>query len=354
MKLRALALVLFLAPSALADSAPNRWDIAKSPQLAKEWEVHRDVMGLLALAEAEHLKPSSQEDRYLFRARAMLEEVGAATSNDVRLRFDYGVCLHQLHSYARSAEVLKDALAIAPTHTAAIGGVNAAWLVYAFANAYLENSLEERHGYEMFLTYATEGTRRLVPMLNLAETEMRLGNMSESVQGYRDVLQLAASLPRSEAIVETERLATWGLAVSLDRAGDGGAAAKAAQQAVTIDPPPISTKTYSMRAARTTTTILDETGVFFVPAYERKWYLALGETQLARGASDPRVALGHWRAVEQLWGDYVLGARGRTSGDRWLGSAEKRLEAAKKKRVELEKRVGSQKGPPELHQIFIE
>jgi tetratricopeptide (TPR) repeat protein len=388
MKFRAVLFILALAPplfqgSALADTPPSVWDRAKDPSIGKTWDVHLAVQGWFAAAdvarmearERQHLHggaPASfaiTEGPYYERAVRALENANAGTSSDVRLRFDYGLALLKLNRYVEAGTILRDALAMAPNHPMATDGMHPAWLNYSFANAYLENAEEERRGYERFLAHATEAPERLVPMLNLAEAEMHLGDLTEAARGYEATRQLAASLP-NEMSMETGILATWGLAVALDRAGDFGAAARAAESAVGMDPPPASSKdpylalsrlpaSYAVPVPDHKAIILDETSVFFVPSYERKWYLALGETVLAKRSADPRVSLFHWRAVEKFWTDYVTDSRAH-KGDRFLASAEKRLEAATKQRKDLEKRTSTLKDDEDLRVrppprgIFIE
>lgn len=376
MRLGALAFVfvLALAPMALADTPPSVWDRARDPAVGKSWDLHLLVQGYFAAADAaisaqrrSRVSDVDVAKPWFERARNVLEDAHASESSDVRLRFDYGICLQRLHENAKAFTVLADALAMAPTHPMAIGGGHPGWLTYSIVSAYLENSEEERRGYEKFLAYATESDDRLTPMLNLAEAEMHLGNLGESQRGYATVLQTAASLP-NEMSMESAILATWGLAVAQDRAGDFGAAARTAESAISMDPPPESDRdpffasshlpaSYSVMPTIAThrAIILDETNVFFVPPYERKWYLALGETALARRDADPRHQLFHWRAVEKFWNDYVTGARKHKPPDRYVATAEKRLDAATKKREELEKRVGSKAAlPSPSRQIFIE
>ena len=50
-------------------------------------------------------------------------------------------------------------------------------------------------------------------MLNLAEAEMRLGNLPEAEERYRESIALVAG-GISQGAAETTLLATWGLAVA--------------------------------------------------------------------------------------------------------------------------------------------
>jgi hypothetical protein len=78
-------------PSAHADTPPSAWDVARDPPARGRWELHVRVQQLLHGvlldgAAIEGLGPASALP--LAAARAELESAGAASSPDVRLRFD--------------------------------------------------------------------------------------------------------------------------------------------------------------------------------------------------------------------------------------------------------------------------
>jgi hypothetical protein len=83
--------------------------------------------------------------------------------------------------------------------------------------------------------------------------------------------------------------------------------------------------------------------VFFVPSYERSWYLGLGAAARARMANDPRMSLVWAQRAEAHFADYVAraNARDRTAPvkDRWKSLAEKRLAVAKSERKRIEVKV---------------
>ncbi len=146
------------------------------------------------------------------QARSMLERYGAEKSSDPRLRFDLGQVYLQLMEYAKAAKVLKSVLAEHPDHPAADDG----WVRLAFACGYMADHECEQKAYIQVLRRATDEIARATPTLNLAETEMHLGNLREAVEGYREALRIAGRVPTGE----TAPLAVWGLAVALDRSGD--------------------------------------------------------------------------------------------------------------------------------------
>lgn len=338
---------------ARADTPPSSWEIAKDPKVRSAWETHLDYERNIAADEV--IKgigkiPLVDGNLYVERARGALEDADARHSSDPRLVFDLGLCYERLGRHLDAADVLGDALARWPDHPAAEDG----WLHYAFANAHLERPAEERRAYERYLAIATEASRRLVPTLNMAEADMRAGDLAAAVDGYRAVLRDAAGLPNLPWNAQTSKLATWGLAVALDRQGDLFGAARVAKQATAMDPPPPRTRSYALAAPLNDTAIMDATSVFFVPAYERMWYLALGETELAKAETDPRRALEHWRHTEKLWGLYIAGAHGAKTPDRWLAMAERRIELVKRRRAEVEARVAKLPPLPSVRGVFID
>jgi hypothetical protein len=90
--------------------------------------------------------------------------------------------------------------------------------------------------------------------------------------------------------------------------------------------------------------------VFFVPAWERQWYLALASSAVARDARDARIGAECWGDAERRWGDYI--GRSTASGrhDPFLPIARARRDRAHAARVDAEKRAVSTKtpGPPPI------
>ena len=355
--LASLALgALTLAGAARADTPPSPWEIAKDPRARETWAVHAEYERLMTSAEAMRViarAPMDNSNGWVLKACGVLEDADARHSSDPRLVFDLGTCLedHRVARHIEAAEVLGEALRRWPDHPMA----EAAWLEYAFANARLERPLEERRAYEKFLALATEPQRRLVPMLNMAEADMRAGDLATAVAGYRGVLQDAAGLPNTDSTVQTTILAKWGLAVALDRQGDVFGAQRTAKQATEMDGPPDATGTYARQGRGfRKTVILDQESVFFVPAYERNWYLALGEAELAKAEADPRKALEHWRATEAFWTAYVAGARGAKVPDRWVDMADKHLAQTKARRADAQARVAKLPAVVQPTGVFID
>ncbi|MBX3203123.1 MAG: hypothetical protein KF894_33675 [Labilithrix sp.] len=307
--LAALALVCGLAP-ARADTPPSVWERAREPDAAEAFDLHRAVQQRLVRTAVAAVDFGERA-----RVLAMLERAGAAKSKHALLRFDLGHVLLLLKDHARAAQVLKGAVAEFPDHSA----VDQAWLRLAFACGHLGDHLCERTAYVEVLRRETEELIRATPTLNLAETHMHLGDLKEAIEGYREALRIAGRVPSRE----TAPLATWGLAVALDRSGEGLAAEKEARFALEMQ--------YSMGLPR----LLRSEDVFFVPEYEVHWYEGLGAAARAREATAPREVAGLWRQAERSFGEYVRGAEPKQ--DRWLPIAKARLAEAKAQRARAER-----------------
>jgi tetratricopeptide (TPR) repeat protein len=312
--------------SARADTPPTSWDIAKDPAARDRYALHvlvRDLVSQEAhLATARGFRLGT-----LDRARALLEDSGAATSPDVRLRFDLGEVYEALDRHESAITVLTAALRQAPDHPAA----ESAWVILAYAYAKIDKPKEERDAYEKYLARTSDDRSRATAILNLAEADMRLGHIEEAVAGYREAVQLAAALPNGFGASETGKLAVWGLVVALDRGGDPVGSAAQAKLAVQMDAGLML--------------IGHGQNVFFVPAYERLWYIALGTTVEAKAATDPHRAFEHWRHVEQLWDSYVEQAERNDPKERWLALARTHRDRAHAERVAAERRAA--KAPAE-------
>jgi tetratricopeptide (TPR) repeat protein len=266
----------------------------------------------------------------LERARGLLEDSGAATSPDVRLRFDLGQIYEALDRHQSAITVLTAALKEAPDHPAA----DAAWLVLAYAYAKLDKPKEERDAYEHYIPRSTDDRSRSTAILNIAEADMRLGHLEDAAAGYREAVQLASALPTGYDGGETGILAVWGLAVALDRAGDATGSAVQTKLALQMDPGMLLIGSLQGKGQN----------VFFVPPWERLWYLGLGSTIEAKAATDPHKAFESWRHVEQIWESYVQQSERADPNERWLPRARAHRDRARAERVTAEKRAA--KAPP--------
>lgn len=330
----AALLALALAPAAArADTPPSVWDRAREPATADTYRLHLEVQRRLTQSQAAvDFGFSSAFESMKDTVRAMLERQHADQSHDVRLRFDLGLVYLMLGKteergyYARAAEVLGETLAIAPDHPAA----EEAWSRLAEACGHIGDHACERRAYTMVLRLMTEEADRGTSTLNLAETEMHLGNLKEAIEGYREALRIASRSPSNTLAP----LALWGLAVALDRSGDKAAADREALAAL------------QMQASSGLSGLLRSSQVFFYPDYELSWYDAVGASAMARrpGVTAAEAAK-HWGAVDEAFARYVRAAERSRTPDRWLELAKLRQAAAKVERERAEKRFGKLPAP---------
>jgi tetratricopeptide (TPR) repeat protein len=345
--LAGLAIALFTRPG-WTDTPPSVWDLAKDPVERERWELHVRVERLLHPPMSDDVLPSDQrrdEELRLEAARAMLEQAEAATSPDMRLRFDLGVVYERLGNdqgrtdlYQRAVDILAPAIEAAPDHPASTLALEA--LVEAYAK--LDRPREEVTVSRRYIARLADERARAVTMMNMGEAEMRLGRLDDALGTFRSVIQMCGTLPNSSTRNSTYALTLWDLAVALDRGGDVRAGMDAAAKAKQLTWDELG----PMGIPRNVTgwdAIRDHQNVFFVPDWEREWYLALGTAAAARAEQDARAAADLWASAEEHWGTYVARAA-TTRDDRWLAVARLRHDRAHAERVHAEQRAA--KSPP--------
>ena len=175
--------LLMLARTASADTPPSVWDRARDPATADTYRVHLEVQRRLAQSPPRDFGFSGAQESQKDTVRAMLERLHADKSPDVRLRFDLGLVYLMLSNsqapiyYKRAAEVIGSALALDPEHPAAEEG----WSRLAEACGHIGDHDCERRAYGQVLRLTTEEGDRGTSTLNLAETEMHLGDRKSVV-----------------------------------------------------------------------------------------------------------------------------------------------------------------------------
>lgn len=288
-----LASILLLTgvPPAARAACPDVWESAAQPARARGAAALREAQRVYL--EAREMGTHTPSGRDLLSVvRMILEKVDAAQSSDPRVAFLYGRVLVDLEQDARALEVLRAALARAPDHPDA----GDAWFTVAIACARLGDPQSEVAAYQAQLSLETDPSTRAITLSNQAEGYMVLGDLDTAIATYRQSLDL---LPDNA-------LARWGLAVALDRSGDSHGALAEAATALTFDPD----------ARR-----LSGADVFFVPAYDRFWYLALAMSARARDAADPKTRMLWWERAALSWRQYLDAA---SPSDPWLATARSR------------------------------
>jgi hypothetical protein len=79
--------------------------------------------------------------------------------------------------------------------------------------------------------------------------------------------------------------------------------------------------------------------VFFIPEWERDWYIALSDASLARLADDARDATRLWAEAERHWDIYVERSSAAGGSDPWLAIGRLRRESARVARVAAQRRA---------------
>lgn len=327
--------------TARADTPPSFWDLARDPSARDRWALHVRVTRLLHAPDAEDLVEPGQhrdDELRLATAQTMLEDADAAHSPDVRLRFDLGIVYERLATLSRrndfqekAVEVLAPALEFAPDHPASLE----AFQVLAEAYAQLDRAQEELAAWRQYLARVTSDRARVTALMNMGEAEMRLGLLDEALATFREGLQLCETLANS-GVNKSYALTLWDLALALDRSGDPAAALTIAAKARTWSWTVLGRRETGWDAIR------DDGDVFFVPEWEREWYLALGFASAASTAADPRDATRMWAKAEKHWDTYVTSANAaRPERDRWLSIARARLSHARAARNEAGRRAAT-------------
>jgi tetratricopeptide (TPR) repeat protein len=345
----AVAWILSVGRIARADTPPSTWDIARDPAERDRWALHRRVDRLLHPPPPEDpmaLDSRQDDELRLESARILLEESDAAHSPDVRLRFDLGTIYEQLATIDKRndlqqkvVDVLAPALEEYPDGPAATDALEG--LVYAYAK--LDRPKDELATWRRYIPRVLDDRARVAPLMNMGEAEMRLGLLDDALATFYEGMSLCEALPNSGGINATYALTLWDVALVLDRNGDSPASLEMASRARAWTWTEV-TGAGAAQMARTVTgwdVIRDENDVFFVPDWEREWYLALGDAASARQASDARDAALLWQQAETHWDAYI--GRSTASGrpDPWIGMARTRQERVHTARVKAEKRASA-------------
>ena len=309
----ALFASLLVAASALGEPI-DRWDRARDPEAESRERALGEAVALLDQAAATR-RPMVRKD-LLRSARTILDALDAEHSADVRLRFALGDAVHRLDDDARTIAVLAPAVALAPEHPDATHALLSLAIAYARSN----RPADEIRAYDALLPNA--GDRRVLVLGNRAEAKLRLDDFAGAITDYELAIRLQPNHPA----------AFWGLALTLDRTGDFARALVTMKEAHDLD---------SGRLP-----YLDDDKVFFVPAYEREWYLALEQAMLGadteRHLGDRRES---WELARTHWDTFLARA---AKDERWapLARARRKQCDAAIARIDREMRRGPRRPPP--------
>ncbi len=348
-----LSLLALLAPSARADTPPNIWDLAKNQSAFEQRNQHvlveRDMDLVNELMGDPQDVAKLQTLLSLDRARTLMD--GVTGPKDVWLRYDEAWLLMKRDQWGRAIPIFEE-VAKAMDHEAFSQEV---WERLAECYVRMERTQDEIRAYDEVLERATNDLERITPLLNQGEAYMRAGDADAAVVQFRQVLRLSATQVNTNAI---DMLAQWDLAVALDRSGDGRTGLEAARTAVRMDRRYIGVVNgaavlMSVPDPRITFFVVppglyaiseENTEVYFVPKYERDWYLAMGYEARALDADSPSKSLADWRDAETHMMTYVSEATRHavetSHTDVWLDLGRKRLDEIRKRRGDAQQRAG--------------
>lgn len=260
-----LVVALALVPAAARADA-SIWEKAKvktKPGQLSADEVHRQF------AELYHRALVTRVDHPLFGGQALAMFQGAydvlvrndaSKSTDPRLRYDLGLVLAKLRRWAEATVVLEGALVFDKDHPFAEDGA----FELAICYSHLGKHDDEERAYMVALTVTDRRTHKAIIYSNLAESRMAQGKLVEGIDAAETALDLEPDLAS----------ARLNLAILEDRNGNPAGALESARHALEMDPDG---------------EYLFGDGVFFEPAYERQWYIALRHLALAdRSMGDER------------------------------------------------------------------
>lgn len=300
--------------AARAETPPSVWEVARDPAEAGRWDLHVRVERLLQGS----FRMRGESELRLEAARVMLEDAEAARSADVRLRFDLGIVYEELDLHRRAIDVLQPAIESAPDHPSALRALAA--LAYAYAK--LGDAPHELEIWRAYIPRLVSEGARATEMMNMGEAEMRLGRIDDALETFTEVLRMCGELPNSSSVSTTYVLTLWDMAVALDRSGDPRGALGMTRKALA----------WNGRGSDRLITGWDaikEPGIaFFVPEWERDWYLALGSTGMALGAPDALEAARLKAEAARYRGTYVKRASAAGTKDPWLSVARRRANEA--------------------------
>jgi tetratricopeptide (TPR) repeat protein len=248
-------------------------------------------------------------DMYLARAAELLEKAGAATARDLFLRYRLA-SVYAMRQKPEKAIMLLEAIVRADP-PAPLRALVCAELAVEYAR--IGRVEDEIDAYGESLRVQPLAPERSRLFANRAEAYMLLGDITGAVAGYRAALAL---LSNDDLMFGSGPTTLWGLAVALDRSGDLDSGLDAVRLA----------RTYDSQDKK-----INGPDWFYVPAYDRHWYEALGHWQVARKAEVvTAVRADAYGSAVASWEDYVASA---ASGDQWLPLARVRLKQCEKDRA---------------------
>jgi hypothetical protein len=267
----AFVTVALMPSAAFAESGPTCWERARDEHARSDAQLHRDVG--VQIERATRARGSRADEVARARAEAALRRAavllearlaGAAASSV--LAFDLAAVYHELHEHVQCAALLERELAKQPDAPWSGNG----WYMLSISYAMQNLSGAERRTHERAMPHIVDAQTRQGMLSNWAEAELRDGALVDAIARFRLSIDIALRLQPGGAGDTSAVLARYGLAVALDRSGDESGAQREAALAVAAD--------------ADLATLFNDANVFFVPEYERFWYLGVALQAKARAS----------------------------------------------------------------------
>jgi tetratricopeptide (TPR) repeat protein len=338
---------------AAADTPPSIWDKARDVGSGDRWRLHVRIERMLSAPVPDDMLPGEvrrERELRIEAARALLEQADAAHDVGSLLRFDLGEADEQLATVTQRDDLYEEAVAIldaALQEDPDAPGATRALESLADAYAHLGRAAVELPAWRRYVARLWDDPDRAGALMNMGEAEQRLGLLTDALTTFRTTLDICRSLGGSSSVNSTYALALWDMAITLDRSGDWGAAIETAGRARAFGWTEIvgSGAARHLRSVTGWDAIRDDESVFFVPPWEREWYLGLGDAAVARAAGDPADAAVAWESAEGHWNTYVERSAEAGGRDLWLPLARARRAAARAAKAEAARRALRQPPP---------
>jgi tetratricopeptide (TPR) repeat protein len=278
-----------LATNRPCDAGPSLWERARRPLAAREAELLSQLERVLDARELSYREPFVTRD--IARAAVARSDLsGIRSPVDPRLAcvMADALMIADLGRERDARRLLEGALVALPVGPLRADALRRLGIVFAM----LAEPLGSRRAYTEALELEVSPRERANLYYNRAEASLELDELEAATADYRRSIALATE-------PDVLALARYGLAVALERLGDLPAAFTELDAALAITLP------FPAYAAPDP---LELPGVFFVPAYERHYLVALRAMARLRHAEDRAERLVEAAVAVEAWDAYLAAA----------------------------------------------
>ncbi|HEY2728858.1 MAG TPA: tetratricopeptide repeat protein [Polyangia bacterium] len=266
---------------------PRRAAAAATPFWERVAEAVRERPERLVVEAQAMLASQPRSPEKLARAEALVREALAAAPDD----FDALIVLAEVSARQARPGATLAALERACPRAPRPGGETSCWFHLGVERSRQGHIAEALVAYERLIGL---GDADAAAYANAAELLMAAGRLTEAEERYREAISLETPVSAASRIETSHALtlATYGLAVLLDRAGEPEAAREMMARALALDP----------RHATLTAAEQPDADVFFVPEGDVYYYLGLA-AEVAGDADEGAAAFQEFlrRAPRGAW-----------------------------------------------------